>query len=585
MARPVGLSTVNRAGIAPDASGHAMICFQGARKSLDLLEGLPEASYWREWDCLALPLSKTNMQVMETVAQVEEATEAYVAERARLLMAPTVYQQLYPAPTPGDFEPRAHQVEAFCTALHSFDQGWKGFGNFAEQGLGKTKMAIDLMRHKVQRCAVVIGQNSTCFQWAESLAQSWPEAEPVLLVGQPIPKRMARIQQFQQALKQGENLKPTVFILNWESLARMIGALVQLRPCVTVADEATRMIHRTTQMSRAAYQLARHSKLRIAMTGTPVGNDPGDLFGLYRFIDERLFGTSYRAYAERYFYYGGLHNQEFIGFHPQRVGEFVSRMYTSAYRITKAAAADMPEKSYREVRLDMPAVQKKLYQRAAEDLYAEWVSEQGGKATLSIPNAMVKMIRLQQITAGYLPVTESEEANDAIWHALPSAKHDWLMQYLKDTLTSTDAQVIVWTRFTPEMELLWQGLVKSGLVEFAAHIDGRVDPRCRETIRQRFNNRHDPLRVILMQIQAGAMGLDLPGADTMIFHSIPFSLIQRLQSIDRGHRLGRTRPYEIIDLVCKGSVDNTALQALKRKQSLANLLLTEGFDGALRSVV
>ena len=576
-ARQIGLSEVNRAGIAPDASDRPMICFQGTQKTLNILESLPEATYWLQWDVLAIPLSKVNMQVMETVAQIEEATEAYVSERARLLTAPPVYRQLYPQPAPGDYEPRAHQIEAFCTALHSFDQGWKGFGNWCEQGLGKTKMAIDLMRHKVNRCAIVIGQNSTCYQWADELSRVWPEAEPVLLVGQPIPKRIQHISMIHQQLKLACSLKPFIFILNWESLARMIGELVKLSPDVTVADEATRMIHRTTQMSRAAFVLAKHSRYRIAMTGTPIGNDPGDLFGLYRFVDEKIFGTNFRAYANHYFTYGGLNNQEFNGFHPVRVGEFIGRMYSSAYRITKATASDMPEKSYREVRLDMLPQQKKLYQCAADDLYAEWMNESGEIAALSIGNAMVKMIRLQQITAGYLPFNEGIGDDQPRWSQLPSAKLIWLRQYLLDTMAETDAQVIVWTRFVPELDLIRYELAASGLNDHLEVIDGRVAPKHREEIRKRFNNRHDPLRILLVQVQAGAMGLDLPGADVMIYHTIPFSLIQRLQSIDRGHRMGRTRPYTIIDLICKGSVDNHALMALKRKQEFSELLLTDGF--------
>lgn len=579
-ARQIGLSDKNRAGIAPDANNRPMICFQGTQKTLNILESLPEASYWLRWDVLALPLSKVNIQVMETVAQVEEATDAYIAERARLLTAPSVYRQLYPQPAPGDYEPRAHQVEAFCTALHSFDQGWRGFGQWSEQGLGKTKWAIDLMRHKVSHCGIVIGQNSTCYQWADELSRVWPEAEPVLLVGQPIPKRIQQIVIVQQQVKLGCSLKPFIFILNWESLARMIGELVKLRPNVTVADEATRMIHRTTQMSRAAFVLAKHSRYRVAMTGTPIGNDPGDLFGLYRFVDENIFGTNFRAYANHYFTYGGLNNQEFNGFHPVRIGEFIGRMYASAYRITKATASDMPEKSYREVRLDMLPLQKKLYQRVADDLYAEWMNESEEKSVLSIPNAMVKMVRLQQITSGYMPINEGTESDEQPrWKPLPSAKLIWLRQYLVDTMAETDAQVIVWTRFVPELDLIRCELADSGLRDHLEVIDGRVAPKRREEIRKRFNNRQDPLRILLIQIQAGAMGLDLPGADTMLFHTIPFSLIQRLQSIDRGHRLGRTRPYEIIDLVCKGSVDNHALTALKRKQEFSDMLLTEGFTG------
>jgi hypothetical protein len=96
------------------------------------------------------------------------------------------------------------------------------------------------------------------------------------------------------------------------------------------------------------------------------------------------------------------------------------------------------------------------------------------------------------------------------------------------------------------------------------------------------------MRVLICQIQAGAYGLDLPGADTMIYHSLTFSFLERSQSLERGHRMGRTRPYQIIDLVTylpprkkgarrKESVDSEILKALQKKQDLSEMLLVTGF--------
>lgn len=573
----VGGSEVNRAGIAPDAAGNPMLCFQGSPKTLEILELLPGATHWQAWNCLALPLDKTNLRLMETVARLEEVTPEYAAERARYLRPNAANAALYPSPAPGQPIPREHQVEAFCEALDALYKGYKGFGQWTEQGLGKTRWAIDIMRFRVKTCAVVIAQNSTCYQWVQALEENWPEAKVILLADKPVSARIDDIRSVRQTLlaqgKAGGTYPPFVFVVNWEALRRLVDELVKLRPAVTVADEATRMIHRTTEMSKSAWKLGKASNIRLPMTGTPIAATPSDLFALYRFIDERIFGESYVSYMNYYFELGGYTGKEFLAFKPHRIQEFIEKMYSCSYRIVKAAATDMPEKTYRQVRLDMAPRQRELYKKIEKELYAEWTTEEGQMVHLEVQNAMNKVGRLQQITAGLMPISGGDEPYEHI----TSAKTEWLIQHLQDHLRDGDAHIIAWVRFTGERRAIMNGCAEKGIVNEIAFIDGSVKGKDRENIRRRFNNREDPLRFMVMQTQAGAMGMDLPAADQMIFHTLPFSLLERLQSMERGLRLGRTRPYEIIDLVCKNSVDNHVLQALKRKEDFSKMLLTDGF--------
>jgi SNF2 family DNA or RNA helicase len=575
----VGFNEVNRAGIAPDADGNPMLCFQGSPKTLDILELLPGAAYWGEWNCLALPLDKTNLRVMETVARLEEVTPDYAVARARHLRPNVANAALYPVPIPGQPNPREHQVEAFCEALDALYKGYKGFGQWSEQGLGKTRWAIDMMRFRVKTCAVVIAQNSTCYQWAQALEENWPEARVILLADKPVPERIADIQFVHQSLreqsKSGGTYRPFIFIVNWEALRRVVDELVKLRPAVTVADEATRMIHRTTEMSKSAWKLAKASGIRIAMTGTPIAATPSDLFALYRFIDERVFGADYTGYMKYHFELGGHTGKEFESFKPHRLQEFISRMYSCSYRIVKAMATDMPEKSYRQVRLDMTPKQKKLYKLIEKEMYAEWETDEGRNVQLAVPNSMTKIGRLQQITAGLMPINGDHVVEP--YEHLPSAKTEWLIQFLQDHLRDSDAHIVIWTRYIGERKAIMTAAHAGGIVEPITFIDGSVNARDRETIRVRLNDRSDPLRFLVYQTQAGALGVDLPSADIMVYHTLPFSLLERLQSMERGMRLGRTRPYEIIDLICKGSVDNDVLTALKCKQDFSDMLLTDGF--------
>jgi SNF2 family DNA or RNA helicase len=584
--KETGLYEINKVGIAADATGSPMICFAGQKKSLGLLANLPGAMRWAEYDCIAYPLSRTNLLVTETVGRIEEATDEYIAARNEILAAPREWAGEYPSTPAGEPEPLRHQVDAFCWALETFESTRiNGFGQYTEQGGGKTRWAIDLMRWHGPGPHLILCQKSTSLQWKDNLERIWPEANVVMLIDLPLTKRAGLLEEYRKAA----DPSPTVFVLNWEALARLTKALCRLHWGMVIADEATRLKERTTQVAKAAYKLAEHADFRIPMTGTPMGNHPGDLWSVYRFMDERIFGMSYWTFMRTYFLLGGYTGNDFTGFNPLQIGSFIGKLYSCAFRITKSTIADLPEKSFERISIPLSSEQQKIYEQLEAELYASRMKEDGTLQELSVANALVQVTRLQQITAGLFPV-QKEAGERAECERIASAKTEWLVSYVRDTLADSDQQIVVWCRFRPEIDAIAEAFVKAGLVfdrDFGL-IRGGVAMTDRERLRVTFNNREDPMRVLILQVQAAAYGLDITGADTMIYHSLTFSYLERSQSVDRGHRMGRTRPYQIIDLVTylqptkkggrrKETVDDEILKALQRKQDLSEMLLVQGF--------
>jgi SNF2 family DNA or RNA helicase len=568
--RQVGLSPVNRVGLAPNRAGELRLCFAGSPETLELLSGLPDIERWREWDCIALPCTRENVLVLETVGRVEEATEDYVEMRKRLLEAPLGYSNRYPQPAEGAPFPFRHQVDAFAHAVHAFETGFDGFANYGQMGTGKSRWAIDLMRYLKGGINVVIVQNSTALQWGQNLARLWPEAQVSLLVGMSVNKRTKLVRQAEMLADKG--IGPQVLVVNWEALSRLVDPLRKAQPFVLVADEASRIKDRNSQMAKAAFKLSDNSAYKIVLTGTPMGNDPGDLWSLYRFMAPHVFGKSYWKYMKTYFKLGGFTGNQFTGFNPLMIGEFIQKVYSCAYRITKSCIADMPEKLYDTIRIPMSPEQQRVYDQVKESLYVEWETEEG-KKTLTVANVLAQATRLQQITAGLFPTDDPD--GDPL--QIESAKTVWLADYVKETLETGDAKIVIWTRFRYELEAICKALVNVGFgSEEFGFIDGSVKTQDREQLRERFNDRGSKLRVLIGQLQAMAYGMDIPAADILIYHSNTYSHLDRAQSEDRGHRLSRVRPYNIIDLVCSGSIDEMILTALAKKQDLSQLLLMRG---------
>jgi SNF2 family DNA or RNA helicase len=528
--------------------------------------------------------------VTETVGRIDEATDDYIAVRDEILAAPKEWLPEYPATPEGEFEPLKHQLDAFCWAQEAFhNKHVEGFGQYSEMGCGKTRWAIDLMRHSPYKLHLVLCQKSTSLQWKANLERIWPEAEVVMLIDKSLAERAEMLAVYRARVEFEDQPKPHVFILNWEALARLIKTLCLLDWGIVIADEATRIKERSTQMAKAAYKLAAKTALRVPMTGTPMGNHPGDLWSIYRFIDDRIFGMSYWTFMRQYFLLGGFSGNDFVGFNPLQIGSFIGRMYACAFRVTKSTITDMPEKSFERVEIPLQAEQQRIYEQIEDELYAARVLPDGTVQELSVANALVQITRLQQITSGLFPV-QKETGERAHCERIPSAKTEWLVNYIRDALADTDQQMAVWCRFRPEIEAIKDALIAVGLRhdhDFGI-IQGGVKNEHREHLRVSLNDREDPMRVLICQTQAGAYGLDLPGADTMIYHSLTFSFLERSQSVDRGHRMGRIRPYQIIDLVTylpptkkggrrKETVDAEILKALQKKQDLSEMLLVQGF--------
>lgn len=575
--KEIGLNDFNRVGIAPDAAGNPMICFAGSAKQLALLAGLPGVQRWVPYDCLAYPLNRTNLLVTETVGRVEEATADYAQARNALLAAPREqYAYLYPPTPPGEPEPMAHQVDAFCCACEAFDKGFHGFGQYSEQGCGKTRWCCDMLRQFGGKASVVIAQNSTLLQWHDWLKRICSGFDVHVLSGMSLKRRAALIDEVTIQGRFPE--RPVIFLVNWEVVHCLQDAFVRLQPDMVIADEASRIKERTALMSKALHRIGAAAKYRIAMTGTPMGNSPGDLWSIYKFLEPSLFPKSYWEYMKTYFLLGGFSGHDFVSFNPSRVGDFVLRLYSLAYRVTKASIGDLPEKTFEVVRLDMTAEQQRLYKQVEDDLYATRLQEDGTVAALTIANVLEQSVRLQQITAGQFPIN-SGDALTARSVPITSAKTIWLQSYCKENLRDTDAQIVVWARFTAEIDAIARALSEADMVrdQDYAIIDGRVKTADRRRFQVAFNDRENRLRILVCQIAAVALGWDIPTADVMIYHSGTFSYLERAQSLERGHRLGRTRPYTVIDLVCKNSIDTKILQAVKRKEKLADMLLVEGF--------
>ena len=243
---------------------------------------------------------------------------------------------------------------------------------------------------------------------------------------------------------------------------------------------------------------------------------------------------------------------------------FTCRMHSIAFRATKAECLDLPETTdiVRKVTLEPTAM--KIYQNLVEQSYAELVSGE----EVTAPNVLTRLLRLSQLTGGFL----GNDATEAV-EAVSTAKLA-LLEDIVDASVQENQKIVVIARFVPEIDAIRKMLDRKG-IHFSLIMGGVKD---RDGQVRQFQN--DPaVQVFIGQIATAGMGLTLTAASTMVFYSLDYSMSNYEQCRARIHRAGQKFPCTYIHLIAKGTVDGKVMQALKNKANLAKSLIDDWRKG------
>ena len=134
-------------------------------------------------------------------------------------------------------------------------------------------------------------------------------------------------------------------------------------------------------------------------------------------------------------------------------------------------------------------------------------------------------------------------------------------------------RVIVFTQMSRMLNILEVFLNYHGYKYF--RLDGSTSPDDRFYLVERFNN--DPsIFVFILSTRSGGIGMNLTGADTVIFYDIDWNPTMDAQAQDRCHRIGQTKNVHIYRLICEGTIEVNILKKSQQKKLLGELAIEEG---------
>lgn len=462
-------------------------------------------------------------------------------------------------PMPIKAKPFQHQQKAFnfvCRLFGLIDGQKRGPGAalLMEMGCGKTLVAIALMGvlyqfGKVNR-VLVVAPLSLLGVWRDEIARfaDYP-TEVVVLQGTMDKKRSLIPQKDSEALQ--------VVVVNYESAWRMERDLLSYGCDLIICDEGHKIKEHKTSQSKGIHKIAQIAPFRLLLTGTLITNKEMDVFSQYKFVDDRIFGRSFYVFRDRFFEMTGygLHTPSF---RESRREEFLKRLHSVAFRVTKEEALDLPDTldEIRTVQLEPKA--QKLYKQLEQESYAELAN-----AEVTAVNVLTKLLRLSQLTGGHVG---DDEKNT---HRVSTAKMDALIDIVDATLAD-GKKLVIMARFVSELDDIQQMLEKRH-IGYAA-VRGGVADRAEEV--RRFQNDPDCL-VFVGQIAAAGLGLTLTAASTMVFYSLDYSMSNFTQAQARIHRIGAKETCHYLYLVAENTIDEKVLSALRDKVDLARMLVDD----------
>ncbi len=424
---------------------------------------------------------------------------------------------------------------------------------FHEQGLGKTKIGIDLaltwLKEGVCDSVLIVTKRALIKNWTDEI-KAHTFFEPRLL-GQD---KNANFFAF--------NSPARLYLAHYEVLkseARRFALFLKTRRVAIILDEAHKIKNPDAEVTKEFHKLAPGFVRRVIMTGTPVANRPYDLWAQIKFLDGgESLGPSFEDFRDN-LELGNELAEDLAArerFETELAGVF-EKIQSFTVRETKnSAGIDLPEKSVENVPVQLEARQQELYEKYRTELCAE-VMRDGQIVEDDAEEILKRLLRLVQMASNPALVDESYTGEPG---KLPVARE------IARAAIAQSSKIIIWTGFIANADWLGRQFADLG----SAVVHGKKAISDRNAALDRFKT--DPDCCVLIATPPSAKeGLTLTVANHAIFYDRSFSLDDYLQAQDRIHRISQSRECRIWNLIATGTIDEWVDMLLAAKHLAAQL--------------
>ncbi len=435
-----------------------------------------------------------------------------------------------------------------------------------------TFCSINICRYRIQfnkvNKVMIICPTSITRKWKREISK-FSEYEAIILHDEIRKNRIDKINYF-------KNSNIHFGIINYEGLYPFYEELSKLKLDYIVADESARYIkNHTAQRSTATVWLGDKAKYRSILTGTLIANKPLDTWMQFRFLNKgKTFGLNFYSWRGYFFKKLDFGTYKKWVIKKDRIGELSKRIYLNSIRYTtKEVFKDLPEVNNILIDLNMNEYMKKTYEKVKSKIRSE-IETECGRTSINIPHIFTKLIRLQQVTSGYI-----KDEYDNIVNLKEFIKLDAVVDEIKDIL-ETKESVIVWCKFRHTISLLENMLKNIKYIVMTGDDNSTQKDKKWNTFQK-----SKTINVFIGQIESGGIGIELFKLNStadyqhMIFVENTFVLDHREQAIGRSYgRIGQNSKVRIVDFIFRDTIDEKIYDTIMSNKKIADEILKQGID-------
>ena len=461
-------------------------------------------------------------------------------------------------------KPWEHQLKALAY-LYEKDAA----ALYTKPGSGKTKIMIDLIINRGFKRVLVVAPKKPCDVWpSQFLLHAGLGFDTVIPLHNLDWKQKQK--ELQLAMQQPKD-KLLVFVVNYESvwrkpLDRMLFYKRLGLDCV-ICDESHRIKTPGSKCSRFLSKLGKVVSHRYLMTGTPLAENPMDVYAQYRFLDPEIFGTDYYAFCDQY--------QNIDPYMTARIGHTMldpknpyknlsllrEKMFSCAFYMK--STVKLPKTTRMVIKVPMDETTEAVY----KDLIKEGAIEMGD-GFMTVNNVLAMTTRKQQVTSGYLPLEYDDGTKEL--KRISTYRRTFLYKFLKKI--PEDEPVVIFTKFRKDLYAIRKVAERLGCGY--SEVSGTEDTLAEW--------KQGNTRIIGIQYGSGSEGIDLTRSHICIFYGLDHSLAKYEQARKRVHRPGQESPciyYHFVATMSSGkTVDEEIVQCWKNKENYVQAVMSGKFD-------
>lgn len=402
---------------------------------------------------------------------------------------------------------------------------------FIQMRLGKTLITIRWAKAKNPNRVLVVCPKTVIPTWINELKDE--NIEPLLINTK-----------FNRIIGDAIAKMPGWFVTNYETIT--FSEISKQDWDVVILDESTKIRIIGNKITTKCCNDFKDVPCKAILAGKPNPESMFDYFNQFKFLYGDCLGfESYYEFVRRFSSYG-----EPTGYAKRMMAAFVAE---NAYYLTRDQVHVGSKKVFSERYCELEPDAKSAYQ----DFEGQWFNEDfDTKWAIVAYNYMHQM-------AGGLPQDKQYKS----YH-----KVNEIYDMLKEEVPNE--QVVIWCRFTGEIDLLAQRLIDRGIS--TGIINGQVTGENRETVRVDFQKGN--YQVIVAQIKCASMGVDLSASDTVFYYSNSFSNLDRQQSEDRVIHPEKEQIISFTDFITADTIDVDIHMALKDKEANSEAFLHNVYD-------